>query len=253
MTAPAIATPPAVKERPILFSGPMVRAIRAGLKTQTRRVMKPQPSDLLSLPRTPPPRLQEKKWAIPYFDAYCGAAKTAANPRGMTEHWCWWDEYDRQGPDWIRCPFGVPGDRLWLRETWARLTGNGVRTVFRADADPPLSLIDQKPVEHMKWTPAIYMPRSVSRVLLEIEDVRAERLRAISEADAIAEGVEPFFTRFPNWGREQRLTSGELCAAAEHRAAYAVLWDELNADRGFTWLSNCWVWVITFRVLEGLR
>lgn len=91
-----------------------------------------------------------------------------------------------------------------------------------------------------------YLPRWASRINLEIIGVKVERLRDISEEDAKAEGVLPFFERFPDCGKDQRLTSGELAAYYPYRASLAVLWDEINGDRA-TWKSNPWVWCISFR------
>jgi len=132
-------------ERPILFSGPMIRAILAGRKTQTRRVAKLTGA---------------------------GRVKEAGSHRN-------WHLAD---PDAVKaCPYGTPGDRLWVRETFCD-TGCQ-RAVYRADTA----------VENWKyriWRPSIYMPRWASRITLEITDVRLERLQDISEADAAAEGVE---------------------------------------------------------------
>ena len=109
-----------MKERPIIFSRPMVRAILENRKTQTRRVIKPQP--LYQKGSTAPQELrgEPKKHHAPYLDSYCSNEKTAINPRGMSDQWCWWDEYNRCG-ELFKCPYGQPGDRLWLRETFARM------------------------------------------------------------------------------------------------------------------------------------
>lgn len=199
-----------MKERPILFSGPMVRAILAGTKTQTRRMVRP---GVLAdgWPDVPP-------LAIAY------AAE--------------------------RCPYGVPGDRLWVRETFAGDDCCGY--VYRADhenADLRAGDLDDGEQSIRRWSPSIHMPRAASRLDLEISAVRVERLQDISEADAQAEGVEPFFTRFSGIGREQRITSGELAADAERRASFAVLWDEINGDRAL-WISNPWVWALSFEVTQ---
>ncbi len=92
------------------------------------------------------------------------------------------------------------------------------------------------------------MPRWAARITLEVSDVRVERLQAISEADAKAEGVGSIFERFPSMGRDQRLPSGIVCAEEPHRAAFEFLWDELNEKRA-PWASNPWVWAIKFRRL----
>jgi len=147
-------------------------------------------------------------------------------------------------------PYGGKGDRLWVRETF--LVGDGMnpendptRPTYRAD------FIDADAIP-VKWTPSIYMRRHQSRLTLEVTGVRVERLQAITEDDAKAEGARPFFETFPMFGREQTITSGERCADAEHRAGFAVLWDEINADRA-TWKSNPFVWVVSFRLLTTAR
>lgn len=205
-----------------MFSAPMVRAILAGRKTQTRRVILVQPP----------------------------AEATSAGFNTGDGRWTWLsgdpkdaDTWDVVGQSW-RCPYGVPGEScLWVRETWrvsesSSDTARSPRSVhFRADPDE---------VSGGPWRSGRFMPRWASRITLELTDVRVQRLQEISEEDARAEGVEPFFQRFPNIGREQRLTSGELAADAEHRASYAVDWDTINGHRAL-WSTNPWVWALTFR------
>jgi len=101
-----------VVEHPVLFNDEMMRAILAGLKTQTRRPIKPQPEPYAGgvHPKN------KAKHPAPYIDAYCGELKTAQNPRRMSDRWYWWTEDDRLGPEVGRCPFGAPGDTLWLVE-----------------------------------------------------------------------------------------------------------------------------------------
>lgn len=243
-----------IVERPILFSGAMVRAILDGSKTQTRRIMPTPPSTLRS--------------TVPgyYVDSYCSERKTEANPRGMGPHWCWWAPDGRQGPDWIRCKYGVPGDRLWVRETWrmrawdengdgsVEYRTDGARrnvTVLTEHYDDWLEkhcarltkagwLSDADGVMyHPKgiappWRPSIYCERWASRITLAIESIRVERLQSITEADAIAEGVE------------------SLGRVTEPRGAYAALWNSINEDRA-PWTANPWVWVIGFSVVRGER
>ena len=147
-----------MKERPILMNGNMVRAILRGQKTQTRRPVMPQPF------RTPP---------------------------GTTHGW----EWERRGKRdiWIAeaylkdCPFGQPGDRLWVRETFAdpsQLDG----PIFRADSEDVFA--GNRFIRSIKWTPAIHMPRRLSRITLEITDVSARHVQDITEEDAWAEGME---------------------------------------------------------------
>jgi hypothetical protein len=100
-----------------------------------------------------------------------------------------------------------------------------------------------------KWCPSIFMPRALSRITLDVLSVRAERLLDITEEDAKAEGARPFFETFACFERDQRITTGERASDAEHRAGFAVLWDEINGDRAL-WISNPWVWVVGFRRTE---
>jgi hypothetical protein len=222
-----------VKERPILFSGPMVRAILRDTKTQTRRVVKPQPTPesdgLLSHPKL-----------AGHFAAHVFGpcmAKLAASP------------------------YGGVGDRLWVRETHAQFavgnrTGDAPQCVaYRAtcDEDGGFEYVNNGDeimrLRVTKWTPGIHMPRWASRITLEIESIRVERLHDISEADAAAEGVRPFFEIFESISQDQRICDGELARDAPHRASFACLWDEVNGDHAL-WSSNPWVWALGFKRLE---
>ena len=198
-----------MKERGILFSAPMVRAILAGQKTQTRRLA------TMTL---------------------CGSKKHLA-PAG---------EHDDVDAEWVAkvcgpCPYGVPGDRLWVRETHAPNYFDDGRPAYRADWTGESADL----VEEPRWKPSIFMLRALSRIDLLVTAERVERLQSITEEDARAEGVAPFFERFASIGRDQCLTSGERAADAEHRASFAVLWDEINGDRAL-WKSNPWVRVVSF-------
>jgi hypothetical protein len=187
-----------IRERPILFSAPMVRALLDGSKTQTRRVIKMPPS-----------------WdCIVYADWGNG-------------FWPYRSD-DGESPNYdnneipLNCPHGQPGDRLWVRETWAphpdfpRSVG---RTVYRADPE----------CEHdvARWYPSIHMRREYSRILLEIVSVRVERLIAITYEDARAEGVD--------------LTIWSGIAIN----GYKALWESINGSG--SWSANPWVWVIEFK------
>ncbi len=99
------------------------------------------------------------------------------------------------------------------------------------------------------------MPQWASRITLEVTDIRVDRVQRITEADAISEGVAPFFERFPYFARDQHILSGELAAEAPYRASFAVSWDEANADklvghRQIRWIDNPFVWVLTYRVVQ---
>jgi hypothetical protein len=103
-----------MKEHPILFTTDMVRAILEDRKTQTRRVIKPQPVPFVQNT----PDCHPQKHPEPYIDSYCSERKIPENPRGMSDTWCWWTRDNRQGSEIGRCPYGKPGDRLWVKETW---------------------------------------------------------------------------------------------------------------------------------------
>ncbi len=150
----------------------------------------------------------------------------------------------------LSCPYGAIGDRLWVKETLEltdRLVGATGRDEACYVADGTVCpYVDTWPWKGSKLSP-IYMPRGARRLEIVLTDVRAQRLLEITDDDARAEGVAPFFTRFPEIGREQHLTTGELAADAEYRASYAVTWDEINGDKAL-WISDPWVWALTFKV-----
>jgi hypothetical protein len=182
-------------EKPIIFSAPMVRAILAGRKTQTRRVIK---NILPAVQRIEPNG--PNSWAM------------FGNNNGWT----------------IECPYGIPGNHLWVRESWGWITNpdtNEPITIYAADWPN-----DDFPVLKR---PSIHMPRWASRLTLEITAVRVERLHAIGEDDAQAEGI----------AERTRLPSHEPMYAM----TFAKLWDEINAKRGYPWVSNPFVWVIEFK------
>lgn len=173
-----------MSERPILFSAPMVRAILEGRKTQTRRVVKPQ-------------------------------SKIVVHPNGqpLTDAG-WLPELDN--------PYGQPGDRLWVRETFAPTPGavqnkhNGI--IYRADATE----------EKWTWKPSIFMPRWASRLTLEIVGVCVEHLHDISDANKLAEG-------------------------ATVDVPFGTVWKRINTKPGIRWEDNPWVWVIEFTVLHPVQ
>jgi hypothetical protein len=209
-----------MKQRPILFSGPMVRAILEGRKTQTRRIVKPQP-------------VFENKLGVAFW------------PDGM-------------GPvDYRLCPYGQDGDRLWVKETFQ--TGEYAQNeprgaVYRA-TDP-----DWETCEGWKWKPSIFMPRALSRITLEITGIRVQRLQDISEAAAMAEGIEQVGKTFVHDGKTKRRDQAGG-VAGDPIMAFAELWDSINdknPPRGeirqgihpHSWQGNPWVWVIEFQPLS---
>jgi hypothetical protein len=213
-----------MKDRPILFSGAMVRALLDGRKTQTRRAVKVQPPEETREVITfhhPDPR--EHYWA---FDG------------GSLLDWAY------------PCPYGEIGDRLYVRETWQHSNHPFGRyeadcaIFYRADyLDDPLGpdLERSKDGIRREWRPSIHMPRAASRITLEVTGVRVERLQDISEADALAEGVDPS-------GPVGYVPAMQKLGAARYQ--YANLWEGLNAKRGYGWDVNPWVWVIEFRRIE---
>lgn len=223
---------PEIKERPILFSAPMVRAILEGRKTVTRRAMKCQPDADASIT----------------VESYNVAV---TNRRGYQEagpeiFGAWW----RDGESGCKCPYGKPGDRLWVRETWycdhfEVMRGPYLKPddldigealedgtlVYAADGLTPYEA--DQPI----WKPSIHMPRWASRILLEITDVRVERLQDISYEQAAAEGIH-------------RGPLREWCASDEGGAchkypvpAFRDLWQSVGGN----WDANPWVWVVEFK------
>ena len=207
-------------ERPILFSGPMVRAILDGSKTQTRRVVK-LPTD-------------HTDWGI----GLCFRGACQFN-NGPSRH---------RSPESfsLDCPFGFPGDRLWVRETWGQMIRDG-KIVYRANY--PENTNSSRHVfssSNRGWRPSIHMPKKLARVWLEVVDVRVERLQEISEADAIAEASPPAW----KCGHPDCIYEGEQGMHWGPRVGFAKLWDSLNAKRA-PWDSNPWVWVIDFKRIEN--
>jgi len=199
-----------MKERPILFSAPMVKAILDGRKTVTRRVVKPQP---------PANAHQVETWHHP-----------DTKPRFFT-----WTTAGEISDQWepLPCPYGQPGEKLWVRETWMDLLGTGIerktgdhgRYAYAADTPPGSYGDDQRKAYGLKWRPSIHMPRAASRITLEVTDVRVERLGDVSESDARAEGV------------------------VQSVAEFKELWASINGPS--SWDANPWVWVVEVKRVEG--
>ncbi|MCY1169392.1 hypothetical protein D9M73_94200 [compost metagenome] len=223
-------------ERGIPFMAPMVRAVLANTKRQTRRVVNPQP----------PAHIKD-------FCAY-------HHPK--PGHWLYgWDEADKSLMEWcVRSPYGKPGDGLWVREAWRAsktwddtpprdifplaLTKNtGVTVLFEAGGwrnvdptgreEPAYSTNRPMPAWAGRYRPAMFMPRWASRIDRVVTGVRIERLQDISEADAEAEGVD-FLRHVPDV--DETLTAKQL---------YECLWESINGAG--SWDTNPWVWVIEFK------
>jgi hypothetical protein len=192
-----------MSERPIIFQGEMVRAIRNGRKTQTRRAIKP----------------------VPTFNGGGACHDAGALQQDYVE------------PHWVfpkTCPYGAPGDLLWVRETWAPLPGSVVLNVafYRADT--------KAAPDDVRWRPSIHMPRWASRITLRITDVRVERLQDISEEDAEAEGLTKEIA--PNGHVTWHVP--DLLGAQTPCRAFRLLWEDINGAGA--WDANPWVWVIEF-------
>jgi hypothetical protein len=263
-----------VAERPILFSAPMVRALLAGTKTQTRRVVKPQPDN------------PETFGVSPIWGQ--GVLREHLDPQQRFHVHAAFNEGGKRVDRWLPCPFGAPGDRLWVRETfittpkrwtddWAlfdkesrKVDGDGDMRAVQYLATAP----DREGANGwgLKATPSIFMPRWASRITLEVTGVRVERLKDISETDSLAEGVEPMVHEcWSVWEptceatvslmveptpediarhgyQDVRHIGPKVIATAADR--YMILWDSINGPGAAS--KNPWVWVVEFkRVAHG--
>lgn len=236
----------------------MIRAILEGRKTQTRRVVNPQPDG----------RLDHEPREVAEFYGTGTDIKTNR---------AWFVTRDakhnpvcsfRAGKDSIggdyACQYGSVGTRLWVRETWAAHEYYDCRKPISIPdgvtiecLESPHGVITEgdghRPIEsgeRGKWRPSIFMPRWASRMTLEITEVRVERVQEISEADAMAEGVASN-GREADKGRQFQdyNRKSEFCSFISARSSFRSLWDSINAKRGFGWNVNPWVWAITFKKL----
>lgn len=194
----------AVKERPILFNGSMVKAILIGMKTESRRVIKPQPDG----------------WPV-FHDGEWWQAKNAYIHQDVR----------------IRCPYGIPGNRLWVRETHGLCKFPGTETSFghtkvlyRADGETSYDI--------GKWRPSIHMQRWASRITLEVISIKVRRIQSILPSETVKEGM----------ATEQHISEETRIRFAYDR--FPELWNSINAKRGFGWDVNPWVWVIEFRKVD---
>lgn len=203
-----------MKERPILFNAPMVRALLNDSKTQTRRIIKPEP------------QMVTDKTIAPW----------AGDPSVLMRL------LEQSGKC---CPYGVPGDRLWVREAW--------RVIDAADCFAPREVTSasrvwfESDLPHQpgfgRYRPSMFMPRWASRITLEIVSVRVERLQDISEADAIAEGIPASASEPCDHPRQSCADVG--CWGPTAKGRYGYLWESIN-DPG-SWDVNPWVWVVEFK------
>jgi len=201
-----------IKERPILFSGAMVRAILEGRKTVTRRAIKVQPHGAGAWVR------QGISWLFPNISPHTT----------------------------VNCPYGKPGDQLWVRETcFINGPDKGAEVTYKAD---PLPNWEGEEAD-IRWRPSIHMPRVASRIQLEIAAVRVERLQDISEADAKAEGLR-YHPLYKEWGGVEahpcnRPDAPQWRWYGSPIEAFKNLWQSINGPD--SWNANPWVWVVEFR------
>lgn len=226
-----------IKERPILFSTPMLQAVLDGRKTMTRRVIKPQPPHEIS-------------------DIFCDNDyfPTIIDRRGIEQPGPkTFGAYDEYGEWGVKCPF-PPGTRLWVKENLIRIPwADGIDGIaYAADNEPAWDM-----TRPCRWVwkknslSSMFMPRNLARILLEVTNVRVERVQEITEEDAIAEGFEPvpcFCSERGAYGCTDCMNTGRLEPAL---LPFHDTWDDLNAKRGYGWLANPWVWVITFKRAEA--
>jgi hypothetical protein len=215
-------------ERPILYQGAMVRALLAKTKTQTRRLL----PTLTTMGRAEYPGRRDRSGSsrVNFLDTPEGRAAAAAE-----------------------CRYGKPGEQLWVREAWR---ANGMW-----DCLPPSDIpgrtdlhyeADGRPNAHFcfgKLRPGIHMPRAASRIQLTVTNVRVQLLQEISEADAIAEGIQKYQGPL-RWVRYLDPLTGEA-AHNTARDAYAALWDGINGRKpNASWDANPWVWAVSFKLVR---
>jgi len=217
-----------MKTKPILFSTAMVQALQNGSKTQTRRVVKPQP--------------------------HAGVRESVFVKSGLE---------DGHGTE-IKSPYGAVGDILWIRETWAKTTNvnsqnpwpnrphtsnvfdgddDNSAIIYRADGEWQWCDDDGFSTEKSYWKPSIFMPKAACRIFLKITGVRAERLQSIDEIDAIAEGIK---IDADGYNCLDYLSGNFRFIEPEY--SYQTLWQSINGPE--SWDANPWVWVVTFERCE---
>lgn len=221
-----------MKARPILFSTAMVQAILDGRKGQTRRVVKPQP------PEGCGEILGPERYAPVVLDRF-GCEQPGAEIFGI---------YDEAGEYGAKCPYGQPGDLLWVRESYAAyLPAHGEQKMrelgyqfdgWRVTEKGETAILYKTSGKELwhgqcgdRWRPSIHMPRWANRLTLEITDIRVERLQDISEADAQAEGYPLAFEKMGT-------------PAPDPRYWFTSLWETINGPTA--WIDNPWVWVVEF-------
>lgn len=244
-----------MKERPIIMQGCSVNAVLDGRKTQTRRVIVMNGDFVL---------LDYGKGWWPYKSDDGESEMVQVRRHGKT--------YLDEVP--LNCPYGVPGDRLWVKETWCPLKDpfhfqnpalsrgylldmggrpqrNG--SAYRADCDERDGESERCRTElGYKWHSPLFMPRWASRLTLEVTDVRVQRVQEISTQDAIAEGIR-FDDVSGYWLGGIHNVKGTPTVHPTARLAFKSLWNSINAKRGYSWEVNPWVWALTFKKIDAER
>ncbi|HGK3942984.1 TPA: hypothetical protein ACJ2OQ_004389 [Klebsiella pneumoniae] len=216
-------------ERGMIFNGEMVRAILDGRKTQTRRII---------------------KWKQTRF--------TEIGEREDGSKWPWSEDAEHACDFWHPCPFGAVGDRIWVREAFrvhSRATDVATLVYKASERNSwteqthrvPVAVCN-KPATPEKWTPSLHMPRWASRILLEITGVRVERLNAISEEDAEAEGID-MEALYDSQDCYDCIADHNMTGRPTVTGAFKYLWESIYGEE--SWKANGWVWVISFKRVEG--
>ena len=235
-------TATAAKERPILFSAPMVRAILDGRKTQTRRALPMNGTGVDN------PALRIHEGVVQQFVSAKTATAIYGKPHDGGWITCVAGAGKRGAGNPLRCPYGEPGDRLWVREAFSRpVFGDctdqsfplaSMPVAYRADVGVEVFAVGRNWTmrDHWcKWHPSIHMPRELSRITLEITDVRVQRLMQIDDKDALAEGVASDRQRDSTW------------YGGKGVVMFRSLWESINGLG--SWDATPWVWAITFKRL----
>lgn len=214
---------------PILFSTEMVESLITNHKTQTRRVMKPQPSDNV-------------QWIG--FGFSCFTPQRHIEGRG--------NFLDGSGVKFFKCPYGQPGDILWVRESFCLTQPRDPETYYFGYKDGFHSYEPASSKYYFStpdvWIPSIHMPKEACRLFLKVKSIRVERLQDISEEDAIAEGIEVMRVHvhkvFRNYQDEAKTNGGYKGFVETAIASFKSLWQSINGEQ--SWKNNPWVWVIEF-------
>jgi len=209
-----------MKDKPILFNTAMVRALLDGSKTQTRRVVKPQ-SDKI------------------YEGTSFADSRVILFPTERT------NEFGTMIGGSIECPYGNPGDLLWVREAFQEVI---ISQIGAEEKETDIAYMATPANFPGPWKPSIHMPRWASRLTLRITDVRVERVQDISETDATAEGIN--ILHDGEFGEVYQGILNHSPISPTAKKAFEDLWDSINDKTGFGWDQNPWVWVVEFEVIN---